>query len=496
MDPMSIRIYNTLTGHKEAFEPLVQGRVGMYVCGVTVYDLCHIGHARAAVVFDVVYRYLKYSTYEVTYVRNFTDIDDKIIRRAAEEGVDTGEIAERYIAAFYEDMDALGVERPTHEPRATDHVEEMVAHVEKLVDKGHAYAADGDVYFSVESYPPYGRLSKRPLEEMMAGARVEVDPRKKSPLDFVLWKASKPGEPSWPSPWGPGRPGWHIECTVMGQKYLGPTLDIHGGGKDLVFPHHENEIAQAEAATGRPFVRYWMHNGFVNINQEKMSKSLGNFFTIRDVLREVHPELLRFFLLSHHYRSPLDYSDQALREAAAGLDRLYGLLERIDAVLADREVPGQVPVGELGEGARAAHEAVLGLFFQFEAAMNDDFNTAEALGHVHKCARQVGAFLHEGFDPQPRNLAVVKYAGDSLRKVGGVLGLLQASPEAYFRGKQAGGLAALGLTEEAVEALIAERQAARKAKDWARADAIRDELAAKGVLLEDGPQGTRWKVKG
>ncbi len=490
-----MKIFNTLAGTKEPFAPLKQGRVGMYVCGVTVYDLCHVGHARAAVVFDVVYRYLRHSGYEVTYVRNFTDIDDKIIQRAKEEGVSAEEVAERYIAAFYEDMDALGVLRPTREPRATEHVPDMVAHVEKLMERGHAYEVEGDVYFAVESYPPYGKLSRRPLDELAAGARVEVDPRKKSPLDFALWKASKPGEPSWPSPWGPGRPGWHIECTVMGQKYLGPTLDIHGGGRDLVFPHHENEVAQAEGATGEPFVRVWMHNGFVNINQEKMSKSLGNFFTIREVLKQVHPEVLRFFLLSHHYRSPLDYSDVAVKEAAAGLDRIYGLLRRIDEALAGRKAPSQVPVSELTNGARAAHEAVLGLLFQFEDAMNDDFNTAEALGHLHRCARQVGSFLHEGFDPNPKNLAVLRYAAQSIRALGEVLGLLREMPEAYFGAAKQGAVEAKGLDPAAVEAKIDERNQARKDKDWKRADAVRDELAALGVVLEDGPGGTTWKIK-
>ncbi|MDW7710157.1 MAG: cysteine--tRNA ligase [Deferrisomatales bacterium] len=490
-----MKIFNTLAGSKEAFTPLKQGRVGMYVCGVTVYDRCHVGHARSAVVFDVVYRYLRHSGYDVTYVRNFTDIDDKIIRRANEEGVSAREIAERYIAAFYEDMDALGVLRPTREPRATEHVPEMIAHVEALVERGHAYAVDGDVYFDVGSYPPYGKLSRRPLDELASGARVDVDPRKRSPLDFALWKASKPGEPSWPSPWGPGRPGWHIECTVMGQKYLGPTLDIHGGGLDLVFPHHENEVAQAEAASGEPFVRVWMHNGFVNINQEKMSKSLGNFFTIRDVLRQVHPEVLRFFLLSHHYRSPLDYSEGAVREAAAGLERLYGLLGRIGEALDGRDAPAQVPVAELSNGARATHEAVLGLLFQFEDAMNDDFNTAEALGHLHRCARQVGSFLHEGCEPSPKNLAVLRYAAQSVRGLGGVLGLLQAPPEAYFGAVKQGAVEARGLDPAEVEAKIAERNRARKEKDWMRADAVRDELAALGVVLEDGPAGTTWKLK-
>ncbi len=492
---MSIKIYNTLTGGKEPFETLHPGRVGMYVCGVTVYDRCHIGHARSAVVFDVVYRYLAYSGYEVTYVRNFTDIDDKIIRRAQEEGVPSREITDRYIAAFYEDMDALGVLRATREPRATEHVADMIAHVQRLEKAGHAYAVDGDVYFSVESYPAYGRLSRRPLDELVAGARVEVDARKRSPLDFALWKAAKPGEPSWPSPWGPGRPGWHIECTVMSQGILGDTLDIHGGGKDLVFPHHENEVAQSEAASGKPFVRYWMHNGFVNIDQEKMSKSLGNFFTIRDVLERVHPEALRLFLLSHHYRSPLDYSEGAVEDAAAALDRLYALLGRLDEALSGPAAPAQVPVAELGERARGLHGAVLELFLEFERAMNDDFNTAEALGHVHRCARQVGGYLHEGFEPSPANLAVLRYAAEGLRRVGKVLGVLQLAPEAYAAAVRRGAVASRGLDPAAVEAQIAERAAARKARDWARSDAIRDALLAQGVILEDGPQGTTWKAK-
>jgi cysteinyl-tRNA synthetase len=492
---MALRIFNTIKGEKEVFEPLKPGKVGMYVCGVTVYDLCHIGHARAAVVFDVIYRYLKYSTYEVNYVRNFTDIDDKIIRRAQEEGVTAQELAERYIAAFYEDMDALGVARPTIEPRATEHVEGMIDHVRTLIEKGHAYEVDGDVYFAVDSYAPYGRLSGRTLEDMVAGARVEVDARKENPLDFALWKASKEGEPSWDSPWGPGRPGWHIECTVMGQKYLGATFDIHGGGKDLVFPHHENEVAQAEAATGAPFVRYWLHNGFVNINQEKMSKSLGNFFTIREVLKTVHPEVLRFFLLSHHYRNPVDYSDVTLKEATAGLDRLYGILQRIGEVMAGRAVPAQVPIGDLEEAARSVHEAVLGLFQAFDNAMNDDFNTAEALGHIHKCARQVGAFLHDTPTPSEAALAVLAYAAESFRTLGAVLGLLQQHPALYFQHKKDAGLETLGLAAEAIEAKIRERQAAREARDWGRADAVRDELSAAGVILEDGPEGTTWKVK-
>jgi cysteinyl-tRNA synthetase len=326
---MELQLYNTLTRKKEPFVTLEPGKVKLYVCGITVYDYCHIGHARSAIVFDVIYRYLMHRGYEVTYVRNFTDIDDKIIRRANEEETDYRSIAERYIAAFYEDMDALDVLRPTLEPLATDHVAEMIEIVAILMKKGIAYQSGTDVYFKVENFAHYGKLSGRSLEDMIAGARVDVDEQKRNPLDFVLWKGSKPGEPTWVSPWGAGRPGWHIECSAMGAHYLGPSFDIHGGGKDLVFPHHENEIAQSEAAFEVPFVRYWLHNGFVNINNEKMSKSLGNFFTIRDILQTVHPETLRLFVLSKHYRSPVDFSDETVVEAERGLERLYATLAAV-----------------------------------------------------------------------------------------------------------------------------------------------------------------------
>ncbi|MGB7630580.1 MAG: cysteine--tRNA ligase, partial [Candidatus Deferrimicrobium sp.] len=317
---MTLSVFNTMGNRKEPFVPLVPGKVRMYVCGVTVYDLCHIGHARANVAFDIIVRYLRYAGYDVTYIRNFTDIDDKIIRRAAQEGSDYLAVSTKYIRAFHEDFDRLGLLRPDVEPKATEHLPEIVALVARLVREGQAYEVGGDVYYSVKGFPGYGKLSGKNVEDLRVGARVDVDERKNDPLDFALWKASKPGEPAWESPWGPGRPGWHIECSAMSMKHLGETFDIHGGGKDLVFPHHENEIAQSEAATGKPFARYWLHNGFVNINNEKMSKSLGNFFTLRDVLAQVKPEVLRFFLASSHYRSPIDYSDQSLIEAKAGLD--------------------------------------------------------------------------------------------------------------------------------------------------------------------------------
>jgi cysteinyl-tRNA synthetase len=493
---MSLRVFNTLTDKKEPLNPVVPGKLGMYVCGVTVYDLCHIGHARSAIVFDVIYRYLVYAGFEVTFVRNFTDIDDKIINRANEKGISAAELAQKYIDEFYVDMDALGLKRPDVEPRATEHIDEMIDHIKKLVDNGNAYDVDGDVYFSVDSHKTYGRLSRRNLDDMMAGARVKVDERKRNPMDFALWKSAKPGEPSWESPWGLGRPGWHIECTVMGQKYLGETLDIHGGGKDLVFPHHENETAQAEALTGKPFVNYWLHNGFVNIDQEKMSKSLGNFFTIRDVLEKVHPEVLRLFLLSHHYRSPLDYSDTALYDARTTLDRLYGLIARMEEALADNpKCPPSIDPQELTPAEQEVHQAVLQMFNKFEAAMNDDFNSAEALGHVHKCARQVGSLLHEGISGTPAALCLLSYALESFRKIGSVFGIMELPAADYFASQHAGAVADKGIDAAHVEDLIVQRRCARTEKNWGRADEIRDELTDLCVVLEDGPEGTTWKVK-
>jgi len=379
---MALRLYNTLTGQKEPFIPQVPGKAGMYVCGVTVYDYCHIGHARAGIVFDVIYRYLQYAGYDVTFVRNYTDIDDKIINRANQEGTDYRTIADRYIAAFDEDMGRLGLAKPTIEPKATDHIDDIIAIIQRLIANGHAYEAAGDVYFAVETFGDYLKLSKRNLEDMQAGARVEVDERKQNPMDFALWKGSKPGEPWWESPWGKGRPGWHIECSAMSMRFLGPSFDIHGGGKDLVFPHHENEIAQSECANGCQFVKYWLHNGFVNINSEKMSKSLGNFFTIREVLELFDAEVLRFFILQAHYRSPLDYSDQNLREAQAGLTRIYEALAALDAALAkpDGAAAAAPSLTELTEKAQQ-------LLPRFQEAMDDDFNTAQTLGVIFDLIR-------------------------------------------------------------------------------------------------------------
>jgi len=375
---MAIRVYNTMSGKKEEFVPLQENKVGMYVCGVTVYDLCHIGHARSAIIFDMIYRYLRYRGYEVTFVRNFTDIDDKIINRANQEKIDYKTIAERYIREFEVDMGGLGLEKATMEPRATDHIPEMIRLLSTLVENGYAYRGGSDVFFSVGRFKDYGKLSKRNLDEMQAGARVEIDEKKENPLDFVLWKGSKPGEPFWESPWGKGRPGWHIECSVMSMKYLGETFDIHGGGKDLVFPHHENEIAQSEGATGNIFARYWIHNGFINIDKEKMSKSLGNFLTIKDVLKQWHPEVLRLFFLSSHYRSPLDYTEESLKEAKSGLDRFYSMLK---AVQDEIKRPAQ-PKGKVDTPAfKEAQQAIESFQARFEEAMDDDFNTAQSLGY-------------------------------------------------------------------------------------------------------------------
>ena len=482
---MALRVYNTLTRRKEEFVPLKPGEVGMYVCGVTVYDLCHIGHARSMIVFDVIYRWLKASGYRVTYVRNFTDLDDKIIERAKREGVSFREIASRYIAEFYTDMDALGLERPQVEPKATEHLGEMIEMVKILLSKGFAYEVDGDVYFSVESFPGYGRLSGRNLEEMMAGARIEPDPRKRNPLDFALWKASKPGEPAWESPWGKGRPGWHLECSVMSQKYLGESFDIHGGGQDLIFPHHENEIAQSEAATGRPFARYWLHNGFVNIRGEKMSKSLGNVLTIRQLTSSHHPEVLRLFLLGRHYRSPIDYSEEALKEASRGLERLYGLY-----LLAEESLEGDSP--SLAERWNPVLERIMDFPSRFQEAMDDDFNTPQALSLLFELAREINRL--KGKEPRvPREVA--EGVKGAILKVSEVLGLLSEDPREFFEALRRRRLQEVPLSEEEIERLIVERAEARRRKDWGKADQIRDYLASFGIILEDTPQGTIWRIR-
>ncbi len=460
---MTLKIYNDLHRRKEAFEPLEPGRVRMYVCGMTVYDYCHLGHARVVVVFDVVQRYLKARGFEVTYVRNITDIDDKIIQRANEQGVPFHELTARFIDAMHEDFDALGVERPTIEPRATEHLGEILAMIERLIERGHAYVAEnGDVYYDVRSFPEYGKLSGKSIDDLEAGARVEPGEGKRDPLDFALWKAAKPGEPAWDSPWGQGRPGWHIECSAMSTTALGDTFDIHGGGADLTFPHHENEIAQSEGATGHPFVRYWMHNGFVRVNDEKMAKSLGNFFTIREILERYRPEEVRYFILTSHYRSPLNYDETHLVNARKALDRLYTALRGL-------------PAAEPGEAEKYVEA--------FNAAMDDDFNTPEALAVLFELVREINR--ERGQDPEK-----AARMGAELKRLGGILGLLQDDPETWLKGGSGG---ESGLSDEQIEALIQQRLEARKARNWAEADRIRDELKAQGIVLEDTPQGTSWR---
>ena len=481
---MSLRVYNTLSGKKEEFQPLVPGKVGMYVCGVTVYDYCHIGHARANIVFDIVYRYLQYSKYDVTYVRNYTDVDDKIINRANERGISSQQLSEEFIQAFDEDMAALGLRKPTHEPKATEYIDRIIVLAEQLIEKGMAYESAGDVYYSVEKFPTYLKLSKRNMEEMQAGARIAPGEQKHNPMDFALWKAAKPGEPSWESPWGPGRPGWHIECSAMSSTLLGDTFDIHGGGRDLIFPHHENEIAQSEGVSGKPFVKYWLHNGFVNINQEKMSKSLGNFFTIRDILKTYDPEVVRFFILTAHYRSPIDFSDQNLKESQSGLSRFYEALQ--SAADAVEGVPESDVVAEEGPELEA----------QFRAAMDDDFNTAQAIGHLFEGVRTINRLIAEKkFRKKADKVASVRALRAKVAELGDVLGLFVSDPAGWLKQQNLKGLQELGLTEADVDAAIQERLEARGNKDFARADQIRDELVQKGVELLDSPTGTTWKIK-
>ena len=475
-----LTFFNTLTGTQEAFTPIEPKRVRMYVCGVTVYDYCHIGHARSALVFDVLRRYLEYIGYEVTFVKNFTDVDDKIIKRANEQHVSCDVITNKYIDAYYEDMGKLGIKSASIEPKATEHIAEIIAITETLITKRLAYPVDGDVYFQVDKYKEYGRLSKRKLEDLQAGARVEVDERKRHPMDFALWKRSKPGEPSWPSPWGSGRPGWHIECSAMSIKHLGETFDIHGGGMDLIFPHHENEIAQSCGATGKEFARYWIHNGFVQINQEKMSKSLGNFFTIREIFEKskwserVTGEVLRYFLLSTHYHGPLDFSDQALQEARQALEGFYGLFNRL------RET-GDNTAADTGLSSSLSR-----IRESFMKAMDNDLNTPMAVAELQKLRSDVNKLIDIGLSSDAR-----RRARDEFRTLGGVLGLFQL--DEWDHGVKAG-TGGDELQTAVIEAKLFERNEARKRKDFAKADEIRKALAAQGIIIEDRPDGTsRWK---
>ena len=468
-----LRIHNSLTGRKEAFEPLDPGHVRMYVCGITVYDHIHVGHARSQIAFDVARRWLRASGYRVTYVRNITDIDDKILARARERGEPYEALTARFIASMNEDFAALGIEKPDHEPRATGYIAEIVAMIGRLVERGYAYVgANGDVFYAVARFPQYGRLSGKKLEDLRAGARVDVDEAKRDPLDFVLWKRAKPGEPAWDSPWGMGRPGWHIECSAMAVALLGPAFDIHGGGMDLKFPHHENEIAQSCAACDAPFAKYWMHNGFVRVDDEKMSKSLGNFFTVREVLPRLRPEVLRAFLLSSHYRAPVNYTDDNLRQADASLQRLYLALRDVEPA----------PRFEAGEPSRA-----------FAEAMDDDFNTPGAIAALQSAARELNVAKSSGDAARASAIAA------EIRQLGGFIGLLAhpaaewlAAPSTLVGGPEPGQAV---LDAAAIDRQIAARLDARRQRNFAESDRIRDELAASGILLEDGPAGTTWRRK-
>jgi cysteinyl-tRNA synthetase len=492
---MGLVVYNTMTREKETFVPIRGNRVNFYACGVTVYDLCHIGHARSLITFDVIYRYLIVKGYDVRFARNFTDVDDKIIARANERGLAWDAVAKTYIDEFYVDVDALGVRRPTLEPKATDFIPQIVAMVEALVKGGHAYVRDGDVYYAVKSFKPYGKLASKNLDELEAGARVAVGDKKRHPGDFALWKASKPGEPSWPSPWGPGRPGWHIECSAMSTTLLGASLDIHGGGKDLVFPHHENEIAQSEAATGLPFVKYWVHNGFVNVDHEKMSKSLGNFFTIRDVLAKFPPEVVRHFLLGTHYRNPIDYTDHYLRDAEVAVDRLYTAWEAMDAALAGSDATA--PEDEVGlTDAEGRIWFDIGRHREgFAEAMDDDFNTPRALAHQFDLVRIINTLaVTEKGAAYPGRLGLLAAARAAFLWMNEVLGSLIRPPADYRAAVATLRLAGKGMTPERIAELIAARARARSEKDFAEADRVRQELAAAGVVLKDGKDGTTWSV--
>jgi cysteinyl-tRNA synthetase len=482
-----MRIFNTLTGKKEEFVPVTPGQVRMYVCGITVYDYCHIGHARSAIVFDVMRSYLEYKGFHVTYIKNFTDIDDKIINRAKQEGMSWDRVAEKYIGEYYRDMESLGVSRADVEPKATEHIREIVDIVKGLITKGYAYEAQGDVYFEIEKFTDYGKLSKRDLDDMLAGARVDVNEKKRNPMDFALWKASKGDEPAWESPWGPGRPGWHIECSAMSRKHLGDTFDIHGGGADLIFPHHENEIAQSEAYTGKPFVRYWVHNGFITVDKEKMSKSLGNFFTIREILNKFDAEVIRFFLLSTHYRSPIEFSDEQLREAESSIDRYYTTLARITDFIGQGQSPEKA-----GPDEKLMAELLAKFLDRFNEAMEDDFNTALAIGHIFELMRAVNKYL----DSKPsggRAAELATKTRDLLKETGGVLNVFRRTPEEWSRSLMS--FKCPDLTEAFIMTRIQERQAARDNKDWVTSDAIRKELEERGIILEDKKEGTGWKVK-
>lgn len=482
---MNLNLYNTATRRKEKFVPLVEGKVGMYVCGVTVYDHSHIGHARSAVVFDVLVRYLRARGMDVTYVRNFTDVDDKIIARANEVGKDTDDLAQKYIESFYEDMDALGVMKADKEPRATEHINDMVDMIKVLIDKGFAYEVGGDVFYSVEKLEDYGKLSGRRLEDMKAGSRVGINEKKRHPMDFILWKNAKPGEPMWKSPWGHGRPGWHMECSVMSNHYLGSTFDIHGGGKDLLFPHHENERAQSKAATGSEFARYWVHNGFLTVESEKMSKSLGNFILIKDALEDYHPEILRFFLLSKHYRSPLDFSKKDVLDFQAGIIRIYRTLKRLEGMIGPYRGNCFNDYSDLIKGDQDSE-----FLAKFVGFMDDDLNTAGAIGIIFEKVKELNRIMDDGGDSPNKSVKDhLIEERQNLFKAAAVLGVFKNDPSTFLCEMEKPS----DIDELEVEDLIARRAEARARKDWTRADEIRDQLQEMGIILEDGADGTMWR---
>ncbi|MCP4670277.1 MAG: cysteine--tRNA ligase [Desulfobacula sp.] len=477
---MSLKVYNTLNNKKEEFIPLNRGQVGMYVCGPTVYDTSHIGHARCVVVFDMIYRWFQTLGFKVRYVRNFTDVDDKIIKKSNETGEECQSITEKYIDEFHNEMDALNVLRPDFEPKATEHISHIIDFITMLIEKGKAYhVKGGDVYFSLDAFTNYGRLSGRNIEDMRAGARIAVDDNKKNPMDFVLWKPAKKGEPFWKSPWGDGRPGWHIECSAMSYEYFGKSFDIHGGGKDLIFPHHENEIAQSEALFGQQFVKYWIHNGFVDINNEKMSKSLGNFTMIKEVLENYSPEVIRMFLLSKHYRSPIDYSEDSMKDVAMGLDRIYAFLERLEKA------------GVTKENASKGD-----LWGNFTTAMNDDFNSAKAVGLIFESVKKGNKLLDDANDNlNQERLEVLGYVYTDIKAISKVLRIFMQEPHAKKKKKKEKGMEDMSLDPALIEDLIDQRNNARKNRDFARSDEIRDLLQSKHIILEDGPDGTSWRLE-
>lgn len=462
-----MRIFNTMTRKKEEFVPLVPGEVKMYSCGPTVYNYFHIGNARPFIMFDILRNYLEYKGYKVTFVQNFTDVDDKIIKRAKEEGITEREVADKYIEEYFKDAEGLGIRRADYHPRVTELIPEIINVVKRIQDNGFAYEVNGDVYFDTAKYKEYGKLSKQNLEELEAGARVDVGEHKKHPMDFALWKSQKPGEPAWESPWGMGRPGWHIECSAMSMKYLGETIDIHSGGQDLIFPHHENEIAQSEAATGKTFARYWMHNGFININNEKMSKSLGNFFTVRDISEMYDLEVVRLFMISSHYRSPINFSKELLDSTKSSLERLYIAKKNLLHILENAKDRDE------NEEEKALRDKLLTHKDRFIEAMDDDLNTADAVSAIFDLVRDINSNIDES---SPKTL--VQFAYDLYMELAGVLRIVTKKEE--------------NLDDE-IEKLIEERQKARKEKNWALADKIRDDLKSRGIILEDTPQGVKWR---